>query len=76
MALVLTKHGGGVLLVDDQEPVEEFAAQGADEAFGDGVSPRSSCRVLMIWMSVAVNPVSKVAVNLASRSRMRNLNIR
>jgi hypothetical protein len=39
MALVLTKHGGGVSLVDDQEAVEEFAAEGADEAFGDGVGP-------------------------------------
>jgi hypothetical protein len=46
MALVLTKHGGGVPLVDDQEAVEEFAAEGADEAFGDGVGPRSSYRRL------------------------------
>ena len=29
--------------------------------------------VLMILMSVAVNMVSKVAMNLASRSRIRNL---
>ena len=27
-------------LVDDQEAVEEFAAEGADEAFGDRVRPR------------------------------------
>ena len=27
-------------LVDDQDAVEEFAADGADEAFGDGVGPR------------------------------------
>jgi hypothetical protein len=27
-------------LVDDQDVVEEFAADGADEAFGDGVGPR------------------------------------
>jgi hypothetical protein len=46
MALVLTKHGGGVSLVDDREAVEEFAAEGADEAFGDGVGPPSSYRRL------------------------------
>ena len=46
MALVLAKHGGGVPLVDDQGAVEEFAAEGADEAFGDGVGPRRSYRCL------------------------------
>jgi hypothetical protein len=38
--LVLAEHGRGVPLVDDQCAVEEFAADGADEAFGDGVGPR------------------------------------
>jgi len=28
-----------VVLVDDQEPVEEFTAQGADDRFADGVCP-------------------------------------
>ena len=37
---VLLEHGSGVSLVDDQETVEEFAADGADEAFGDRVGPR------------------------------------
>jgi hypothetical protein len=46
LLLELAKHGGGVPLIDDQEAVEEFAAQGADEAFGDGVGPRSSYRCL------------------------------
>ena len=35
--LVVTKHGRGVPLVDDQDAVEEFAAEAADEAFGDRV---------------------------------------
>jgi hypothetical protein len=35
--LVLAKHGRRVALVDDQDSVEEFAADGADEAFSDGV---------------------------------------
>ena len=37
---VLAKCRGGVALVDDEDAVEEFAADGADEAFGDGVGPR------------------------------------
>jgi hypothetical protein len=40
MAFELTQHGCGVKLVDDQEAVEQFAADGADEAFGDRVRPR------------------------------------
>jgi hypothetical protein len=37
---VLAKCGRGVAVVDDQDAVEEFTADGADEAFGDGVGPR------------------------------------
>jgi len=37
VALELAQHGGGVSLVDDEKAVEEFAADGADEAFRDGV---------------------------------------
>ena len=44
--LLLTKHRGGVPLIDDQEAVEELTAKGADEAFGDGVGPRRSYRRL------------------------------
>ena len=40
LALELAEHGCGVPLVDDQEAVEEFAADGADEAFGDRVGQR------------------------------------
>ncbi len=39
MACELAQHGRGVSLVDDQKTVEEFAADGADEAFGDRVRP-------------------------------------
>ena len=41
VVLVLAEHGGGVPLVDDQDAVEELAAEGADEAFGDGGHPRA-----------------------------------
>jgi hypothetical protein len=35
VALELAQHGCGVSLVDDEKAVEEFAADGADEAFRD-----------------------------------------
>jgi hypothetical protein len=34
---VLRQHPAQVLLVDDQQPVEEFPAQGADDPFADRV---------------------------------------
>ena len=37
---VLGQHGDGLPLIDDQGAVEEFAADGADEPFGDRVGPR------------------------------------
>ena len=46
VVLVLGEHGGGVPLVDDQGAVEEFAADAADEAFGDRVGPRRPHRRL------------------------------
>ena len=39
MALELAQHGYGVSSVEDQEVVEEFAADRADDAFGDRVRP-------------------------------------
>jgi hypothetical protein len=38
---VLGQHASQVVLIDDQQPVEELAAQGADHPFADGV--RSGC---------------------------------
>lgn len=40
MVRVLLKHGRSMPPVDDQEAVEELAAEGVDEAFGDRVRPR------------------------------------
>jgi hypothetical protein len=37
---VLGQHRGGVPLVDDEDPVQQFAAQAADEPFGDLVRAR------------------------------------
>jgi len=39
MVFVLPKRGHGVALVEDQDAVEEFATNRADEAFGDRVRP-------------------------------------
>ena len=72
MAFERAQHGYSVSLVGDQEAVEEFAADRSDEALGDRVRRGARTGVLMILMSVAVKTSSKVAVNLASRSRMRN----
>jgi hypothetical protein len=45
VVLILAGHRGGVPLID-QDAVEEFAANGADETFGDRVAvapARASC---------------------------------
>src|SRR2546423_10098285 len=44
MAFVLAKHGGGMPVDDDQDAVEEYAADVADEALGDRVGPRCAHR--------------------------------
>ena len=44
MVLVLVQDGHGVLLVDDQDAVEEFATHAADEALSDRVGPRCAHR--------------------------------
>jgi hypothetical protein len=46
VALELAEHGCRVSLIDDQEAVEEFAADGADEALGDCVGSRCAHRRL------------------------------
>jgi hypothetical protein len=46
VAFELVQHGSGVSLVDDQEAVEEFAADRPDKALGDRIRPRCSHRRL------------------------------
>jgi hypothetical protein len=46
VALEGTQRGCGVSLVEDQETVEEFAADRPDEALGDRVRPRRAHRCL------------------------------
>jgi hypothetical protein len=53
-----------VSLVDDQDAVEEFLADGADEALGMALAHGARTGVLMIVRSMAVKTASKAAVNL------------
>jgi hypothetical protein len=46
---VFSQHGRGVAFVDDEDAVEELAADAGDEAFGDGIRSgwfmrRTPCR--------------------------------
>lgn len=41
---VLSQHPAQVLLVNDQQPVEDLVAQGADHPLADRVRPRSMRR--------------------------------
>ena len=49
MALVPTKHDGGVPLVDDQEAVEEFAAEVPTKRSVMALARGARTGVLMIW---------------------------
>ncbi|MET8053981.1 PQQ-binding-like beta-propeller repeat protein [Streptosporangium sp. NPDC005286] len=39
MDQVLAKHQGQVAFAKDQDPVQQFAAEGSDHAFADGLHP-------------------------------------
>ena len=67
---VLLQHRCEVARSGNQEVVEAFPAQGSDEPFRDRVRARTGVR--MIRMSAAARTASKAAVNLLSRSRIRN----
>src|SRR5215211_3427246 len=69
---VLARHGREVARSGDQELVEAFAAQRANPALGDRVRSRRANRGADDAMSVPANTASKAAVNLLSRSRIRN----
>jgi hypothetical protein len=66
VVLVLAKHGCGMPLDDDEDPVEELAADAADDASAIALAPGARNGVWMMRTSMAVNKASKAAVNLAS----------
>ena len=74
MVFVLPKRGHGVALVEDQDAVEEFATNVPTKRSAIAFALGACTGVLMTRMSVAVKTASNAAVNLASRSRMRNRN--
>jgi hypothetical protein len=76
MREVLLKHRGEVRRSGDQEMVEAFAVQRADPALGDRVGPGARAGVRMMRMPAPPNTASKVAVNVLSRSRIKNRNCR
>jgi hypothetical protein len=55
VGLVFGQDGVQVLLAEDQDAVEELAAQGADEAFADCVAPH--CQLRPVRMIGADAPV-------------------
>ncbi len=61
---VFGQHPAQMVLIDDQHPVQELAAQGTYEPFADRA--RSGCLR-------AVNTASKELVNWPARSLIRNL---
>jgi hypothetical protein len=58
---------------DDEDPVQTFSADGADQALSEGVRPRGSNRGLDDPDASVRNTSLNLAVNFVSRSRMRNL---
>jgi hypothetical protein len=71
---ILAQHEIEVAWPGDQDVVEAFPAQRADESFRDRVRPWRPDRVRMMRMSAPAKTPSKAVVNLLSRSRIRNRN--
>ena len=70
----LTDYHAEVTRSGDQQVIEAFAAQGADEAFGDRIRPRGPHRCADDGDVGAGEDRVKAAVNLLSRSRITNRN--
>src|SRR5205085_11220176 len=65
------EHAIEVPSVEDEEPVETFGTDGADEALGDGVGSRRSHSVRIIPIPSLRKTMSKSRLYLLSRSRIR-----
>jgi len=59
--------------VDDQQVIQKFPADRADESFGKRVRPRRRHRRANHPAPITAKTPSKAAVNFASRSRIKNL---
>src|SRR5205809_3616286 len=69
---VLAEDSPGVSRPEDQDAVEQFAAQCPDEALTDRVRPRCAWWRLMISMVSASSTASNIVVYFVSRSLIRN----
>ena len=72
---VLAEDEPQMPFTSDQHPVQTFAAGAPDLALGDRVRARRRTGVLTMRTPAAVTTASKAAVNLVSRSRIRNLRV-
>jgi hypothetical protein len=70
---VLGQHLAQVVLIDDQQLVEDLAAQGADEPLADGIALGACGGLATIPTPSAANTASNDAVNWPARSLIRNL---
>lgn len=71
---VVGQHGAGVRLVVDQDVVGALPPDAPDKPFGVAVRSRRPRRILTTSTFSAAKSASNEPVNLASRSRTRNLN--
>jgi hypothetical protein len=72
---VLSQDDPQVAFAEDQHPVGDLRPGGEHEPFGVAFARGASTGVLMMRTPVAVNTASNAAVNLVSRSRIRNLSL-
>ena len=70
---VLGQYPAQMALIDDQQPVEELPAQGADDPFQMAFARGACGELARILMPAAVTTASKDAVNWPARSLIRNL---
>jgi hypothetical protein len=71
---VLSQHCREMAAVDDQYPVEQFAAEGSDPSFGDRVRLGARTGVRRIRILSLAKMASKTLVNLLSRSLINIVN--
>ncbi len=68
MVHVLAEHPGQVAFAEDQDPVEQLAAEGPVDALADGVHLWRLGKVVMIRSPPALNTSPDAAVKTGSRS--------
>jgi hypothetical protein len=70
--LVLGQGSCRLSFVEDQQPIQAFAAAGADPPLGWAFAVGARGGLRSTGIGASANSSSKLAVNFASRSRTRN----